>query len=68
MSLSDLLIGFFQYYSVFNYHNIVSVQLGKIIEEADHDELLSPESSEWKEKYVKIEEPFDGRSHSKSSS
>ncbi|XP_030323620.1 poly(A) RNA polymerase GLD2 isoform X3 [Calypte anna] len=53
-SLGDLLIGFFKYYATeFDWsHQIISVREAKAIPR--------PDGSEWRNKFICVEEPFDG--------
>ncbi|XP_057261439.1 poly(A) RNA polymerase GLD2 [Pezoporus wallicus] len=53
-SLGELLIGFFKYYATeFDWRNqVISVREAKAI--------LRPDDSEWRNRFICIEEPFDG--------
>ncbi|XP_066037343.1 poly(A) RNA polymerase GLD2 [Chamaea fasciata] len=53
-SLGDLLIGFFKYYATeFDWsHQIISVREAKA--------LARPDGVEWRDKFICVEEPFDG--------
>ncbi|NXH40486.1 GLD2 polymerase, partial [Dicaeum eximium] len=53
-SLGDLLVGFFKYYATeFDWsHQIISVREAKAI--------ARPDGTEWRNKFICVEEPFDG--------
>ena len=52
-SLGELLIGFFQYYSTFNWDRTTSIRRGNTRPTAMHDKI-------WRGPYIRLEDPSDG--------
>lgn len=52
-SLGSLLVGFFDYYSTFNWNRLLSVRQAST--------RAVPYDKKWTRPYIRIEDPFDGR-------
>lgn len=52
-SLGSLLVGFFDYYSTFNWNRVLSVRQAGT--------RAVPYDKKWTRPYIRIEDPFDGR-------
>lgn len=52
-SLGELLLGFFQYYSTFNWDKTMSIRTGSIRATAMHNRI-------WRGPYIRLEDPSDG--------
>ena len=52
-SLGELLVGFFQYYSTFNWSRTMSIRTGSTQPTATYDKI-------WRGPYIRLEDPSDG--------
>ena len=58
-TLSELLLGFFEYYNRFDYDQVISTRLGCAVP-VDDSRLIMSNNNGFLEKGIRIEEPFEG--------